>query len=341
MASSSRGGGGGGALRGSGAQVACQYHPDARLVEDQHAGDLICTECGLVVVERCVDVGSECRTFGSDNDAKDNSRVGAAENTLLYGSDLSTTISMGTGAASLGDNGRPLYTSRRQISSDDRALLNAFREIADMADRLHLPEVIVNRANTRFKQVHESQQLNGHSNGDIAAACLYIACREEHVPRTFKEICAVSNISKDKLGRVFKLIVQSLSIPLEPVTATDFIPRFCGNLGLSRAIQKAAIAIATKANEIDLVAGQNQVSVSAAAIYMASQASNDTKQAKEIGDIAGVADSTIFRVYKIMLPKAHQLFPDDFKFMTPIESLPVCVYLRDFASEEEDMEASG
>ena len=37
-----------------------------------------------------------------------------------------------------------------------------------------------------FKQVHESKSLKGRSNDGIASACLYIACRQEGVPRTFK-----------------------------------------------------------------------------------------------------------------------------------------------------------
>ena len=44
------------------ARVACRYHPDAPLVEDCRAGDLICPECGLVVGDRVIDVGSEWRS---------------------------------------------------------------------------------------------------------------------------------------------------------------------------------------------------------------------------------------------------------------------------------------
>lgn len=42
------------------------------------------------------------------------------------------------------------------------------------------------RANELFKQVHEQKSLKGRSNDAIASACLYIACRQEGVPRTFK-----------------------------------------------------------------------------------------------------------------------------------------------------------
>ncbi|KFM69993.1 Transcription initiation factor IIB, partial [Stegodyphus mimosarum] len=35
-----------------GAAVVCPYHPDAALIEDYRAGDMICPECGLVVGDR-------------------------------------------------------------------------------------------------------------------------------------------------------------------------------------------------------------------------------------------------------------------------------------------------
>ena len=30
----------------------CPQHPDAHLIEDYHAGDMICPDCGLVVGDR-------------------------------------------------------------------------------------------------------------------------------------------------------------------------------------------------------------------------------------------------------------------------------------------------
>ena len=43
--------------------------------------------------------------------------------------------------------------------------------------------------------------------------------------------------------------------------------------------------------------------MAAAAIYMASQASDDKRTQREIADVAGVADVTIRQSYKLMLPR--------------------------------------
>jgi transcription initiation factor TFIIB len=100
--------------------------------------------------------------------------------------------------------------------------------------------------------------------------------------------------------------------------------RFCANLGLPQLIQRAATVIARRATEGDVVPGRSPISVAAAAIFMACLASadKDKKTAKEIGDIAGVAESTIKQTYRHLAPKADKLFPEDFKPVIPYELLP-------------------
>jgi len=303
-------------------RVNCKYHPDANLIEDYRAGDTICGDCGMVVGDRVIDVGSEWRTFSNEKGGEDRSRVGGPENTLLGSSDLSTMIGPGRGMASFSMDGQPMYNNRKTQSSSDRTLINAFRTISNMADRINLTKTIQDRANNLFKMVHDGKNLKGRSNDAIAAACLYIACRQEGVPRTFKEIVAVSTVSKKEIGRCFKLILKAHDTSVELITTGDFMSRFCCTLNLPRDVQKAATHIAKKAVDLDIVPGRSPISVAAAAIYMASQASDDKRTQRDIAEIAGVADVTIRQSYKLMLPRAKDLFPADFKFTTPIESLP-------------------
>lgn len=122
-------------------------------MEDYRAGDLVCPECGLVVGDRVVDVGTEWRTFSNESSGDDPSRVGGPENPLLSGQDLSTMIGAATGPAGLDASGFAKYKGKKTISSADRALLTAFREISSMSDRINLPKSVVDRADLLFKQV--------------------------------------------------------------------------------------------------------------------------------------------------------------------------------------------
>jgi len=310
-------------------RVSCSYHPGAPLIEDHRAGDQICSECGLVVGDRVIDVGSEWRSFSNGDNGKegDRSRVGAAENTLLGTSDLTTMIGPSTGRASFDAMGNNLYTNARRntsVASTERALITAFRILANMADRINLPKTIVDRASLLFKKINDGGRMRGRSNEAIAAACLYIACRQEGVPRTFKEIVAVSTVNKRDIGRCFKIILKSHEdTKVGLVDSGDFMSRFCGLLGLTREIQRAATSIAKKASDLELTEGRSPVSVSAASIYMASQASSDKRSHAEIAAIAGVAETTLKQCYKLILPKAGKLFPANFTFVTPVDQLPL------------------
>jgi len=210
------------------------------------------------------------------------------------------------------------------MNSSTRTLTRAFGTISGMSDRLNLPGIITDRAKKLFKMVHEGKNLKGHSSEVISSACLYIACRQEEVPRTFKEIVAVSNHNKKEIGRVFMKIKNKLEIilktpnanndHLEIIESSDFISRFCGNLQLSREIQRAATTIAKRAVDFDLVPGRTPISIAATSIFMASQNSTNKKTFKEISIVAGVGEATIKKCYNLMLPRAVELFPENFKF---------------------------
>jgi len=320
------------AASGRGRLVQCAYHPDAILTEDYRAGDMICTECGLVVGDRVIDVGSEWRTFSNDKESKDMCRVGDVENRLLSSSDLSTII----GPAARGSedpNGYAKYQNRRQMNSADRSLINGFKEIQSMADRVNIQKCIVDKAKHTFKESVATKSvgkdakdgvtsLRGRSNDAIAAACLYIACRQEGVPRTLKEICAIAKVSKKEIGRCYKMILKNMTSSMSTITSDKFMTRFCGNLDLPKKVQVASTHIAQKSVDLDLVGGRSPISLAAAAIYMASQASNERKTAREIGEVAGLAEATIRQCYRQMLPKAKDLFPENFQFAVPIAQLP-------------------
>uniref|UniRef100_A0A914Y4N6 Transcription initiation factor IIB n=1 Tax=Panagrolaimus superbus TaxID=310955 RepID=A0A914Y4N6_9BILA len=302
------------------ASLTCPRHPDAHLVEDHRAGDIICPECGVVVGDRLVDVGTEWRSFSNERSGTDPSRVGAPENPILGTGDLSTSIMVGFGAS---ESSQGLANAQRKNTNNtERQLNQALGIIRDMSERIHLTRPIQDSAAKVFKQILDSKALRGRSNEAQAAACLYFACRKEGVPRTFKEICAVSRVSKRDIGKCFKLILKTLETSIEQITSADFMSRFCGNLNLHVSVQAAATRIAKKAVELDLVAGRSPISIAAAAIYMASQASTEKRSAKEIGEIAGAAEQTVRQTYKLLLPRVRELFPQEFKFDTPIEQLP-------------------
>ncbi|EYC39456.1 hypothetical protein Y032_0656g1234 [Ancylostoma ceylanicum] len=120
--------------------VACPIHPNVHLVEDHRAGDVICPECGLVVGDRLVDVGTEWRSFSNERSGTDPSRVGAPENPLLSGGDLSTSIAVGFGASE--SDTSLANAQRKSMNNTDRQMTQAMSVIREMSERIHLAKSI-------------------------------------------------------------------------------------------------------------------------------------------------------------------------------------------------------
>ena len=63
------------------------------IIEDHSQGDLVCTECGLVLESRVVDESSEWRTFSdSDKGGVDPNRTAGPTNRMLTNGGLGTSI---------------------------------------------------------------------------------------------------------------------------------------------------------------------------------------------------------------------------------------------------------
>lgn len=75
-----------------------------------------------------------------------------------------------------------------------------------MGDAISLSRLVTDSAKQLYKKVDDNKLLKGKSREAAMAACIYIACREHQVTRTFKEICNVTKVEKKEIGRCFKLL---------------------------------------------------------------------------------------------------------------------------------------
>ncbi|KAJ4724328.1 Transcription initiation factor IIB [Melia azedarach] len=283
------------------------------VVFDHSAGDTVCLECGLVLEAHSIDETSEWRTFANESGDNDPVRVGGPTNPLLADAGLSTVISKPNGSS-----GEFLTSSlgrwQHLGANPERNLIQAFRTISTMSDRLGLVATIKDRANEIYKKVEDQKPLRGRNLDGILAACLYIACRQEDKPRTVKEICSVANgATKKEIGRAKEYIVKQLeiemgqSMEIGTIHAGDFLRRFCSNLGMTNQAVKAAQEIVQKSEDLDI--RRSPISVAAAIIYMITQLSDDKKLLKDISLATGVAEGTIRNSYKDLYPYASRIIP--------------------------------
>ncbi|KAL0471716.1 cyclin-like protein [Neurospora intermedia] len=319
----------------------CKEDPP-HLVEEFSSGDMVCGSCGLVLGERIIDTRSEWRTFSNDDQGNDDpSRVGDGPNQLIDGDQLQTTIAFD------GKNGKNLSHLQNKITQDknSKQLMQAYRDIQGLTDSINAGTQVANAAKHIYKLVEDNKALKGKSQEAITAGCIFIACRQTGVPRTFREIYGLTKVSKKEIGRVFKQLESFLqkiggeehaittSIPTfnqqyqgkGSTTATELCARYCSNLNFrnSVAVEDVARQLADKTSTISELAGRSPLSVAAACIYMASHIRNESRTSKEIAAVAGVSDGTVKTAYRLLYNKKDKLLEEIFPEGVPnLDKLP-------------------
>ncbi|KAI0832683.1 transcription initiation factor IIB [Trametes gibbosa] len=296
--------------------------PNPKIVEEFSSGDLVCGSCGLVLGDRIVDTRSEWRTFAND-EGDDPSRVGAASDPLMEGMEqLDTTISFRDGGSGIA---RELQraASRSAASRSERNLLQAFRDISGWCDQFSLPKTISDIAKQLYKRSDEEKLLRGKPLDAVIAACIFIACRQAHVPRTFREICNLTHVSKKVLGQCYKALEQAfnltpgasqdrhLNAPSGTTSAEDLLVRYCNHLDLPPNVQPICADIIIKARELGIADGRSPVSIAAGAIYFTCCLLDKPKTIKEISTVAGVSEGTIKLVYRLYYAEKERLVKED------------------------------
>ena len=206
--------------------------------------------------ERLVDPGQEWRDFADSTD--DKSRVSGV-NDLLKGS-LGTTIT--------GDAGEFGKLHNRLIDNADRHVLMASDKIDTLANLLHIPDTIADRAKRIYKQFEDKRTKSmRYRHEGIIAAIIYMACKEADFPRTFKELSRDTDIDENSIRKYYRMVNKLLDrsgvaalcefffflltqtdVPTDKRTsAADLVNRFCSKLKLDFRIITAAKHVANNA----------------------------------------------------------------------------------------------
>ncbi|KAG5941302.1 hypothetical protein E4U13_004142 [Claviceps humidiphila] len=286
------------------------------LIEEFSSGDMVCQSCGVVVGTRIIDTRSEWRTFANDDHGGDDpSRVGGPQDEFVEGEQLATTVAFSESKAH-----KALSRTQNNANQDraQKGLMEAYKMIVSLCETIHMGQNVSNAAKHIFKLVDKHKFMKGKPQEVVIAGCIFIACRQNNVPRTFKEIFNLTSVSKKEVGRVFKNLQKFLlklqdsdgegATGLNTVTsyentsvgAEDLCSRYVSQLGFKnqQKISKISRELAEKANDISALAGRSPLSVAAACIYMACHLMREPRASLPIAKQAGVSDGTVKTAYK-------------------------------------------
>lgn len=279
---------------------------DGRVVYDEQHGDILCSECGLVVgecsAEQPQDIGS--------NESAEQRGITRSPETITKGIDRErpTIISWGdTGA-----DGTELCAHQRRKAgrlrlwnerlrtgtSKERSLGPALTEIDRMCSALGVPENTRDVAGTIFRKAHDEGLLVGYSIEGIATATVCAATRELGIPRPFHEISAMSRVNDTEFRRSYRHLTRELDLTLSPVDPEDYVAQIASKLDASEKVQQQAHLLLRAGKQDGFVHGKKPLCLAAAAVYAASLFVGESLTQRAVADISNVSTVTIRSHYQ-------------------------------------------
>ncbi|KAJ2603337.1 transcription initiation factor IIB [Coemansia sp. RSA 1722] len=302
----------------------------ANLIHDFSSDDLICGDCNTSISERLGSPQAEWRRrhqlLSDSRLVLSSTKYTAHIPTKPEHTDDSSSNSDGSDKPSVCLNrAMRSRSSRAVIQRQERNMMRAFSEITSMCATMDLPSTVTPVARDLYQRVEEGNLHRGKNIDAIIATCIFLACRQKSVPRTFKEICAFTRVPRKDIGRTFKFLKEKLGADAGSMSSDDLMARFCANLSLLSTAQECAVLLNKAARQRDTLAGKSPVSIAGACIYMASHLVGQPRDVRVISHVAGVSEATIKNSYKILyadrrnliLPQMLQVDP-----MASLENLP-------------------
>ena len=294
------------------ASYVCNSCSSERVFIDQARGETICSNCGLVLSDRSIDMGPEWRAFTAD-EQNSRQRVGGPADWSKFDQGLTTII----GRQNVDAAGRKLTSTRRaqihrlrkwQIrtkvhSSDKRNLAVAMTELHRISSQLSIPYSIRETSAVIYRKALRKRLTRGRTILGMIAASLYLACRVHKVPRPLEEVCEHIHITRKELSLCVRLILRYLNLKVPHASPTDFVHRFGTELGLPGEAKKRAMDILQLAKDERLTIGKDPKGMAAAAIYVASILTGNRRTQLEIAKTARVTEVTVRNRYKEMVDK--------------------------------------
>lgn len=284
------------------------------LIRDYEAGELVCEQCGFVISSTLFDHGPEWRAFDAEQREK-RTRVGAPLTWTIHDKGLSTIIDWHDRDA----YGRKLkpgqkarvyrlrkWHRRSKVSgTTQRNLAHALSELTKVSYKLNLPRNVLETASILYRRIVRKRFIRGRSIQGVAAATIYMACRQCKIIRTLEEVARAAHISKKEGGRNYRFLLRKLEANVPRVDPQRYVSKFVNHLSLSGDTEIIAMKILDLAHELRLTSGRGPAGIAAAATYIAGQLTGEQRTQGEIARRARVTEVTIRNRYKELYEKLN------------------------------------
>ncbi len=174
-----------------------------------------------------------------------------------------------------------------------RSILLASEEIERLSDEIKINDSIKESALEIFSSSSKSGLVRGRSSEKVAAASIYTACRMANVPRTLDEIADKSNLNRNELSRLHKLIVRKLKLKVGFTNIANLLPRFATKLAVNNIIQNDAHDIIELVGKSGYRQGISPAALLGASLYISCKKNKVRRSQLEIAKVVGTSEVTL------------------------------------------------
>jgi transcription initiation factor TFIIB len=261
----------------------------------------------MVLKDKIVETGPEWRQFSEDG-KESRSRTGIPTSIAQHDMGLATVIGVSDRDASGRSLSGPMKSTvgrlrtwdrRSQVhESTDRNLRQAFSELRRLSDKLVVSEAVAERAAYFYRKALERGLVRGRSISSIIGASLYAACRDGQIPRSLKDVAAVSNVKKKDLARSYRMLYREMELTMPVADPVRCVSGIASRAGMKEKTQRRACEILRMAQAARISAGKDPMGLAASALYVACSLEGEQKTQKDVAEAARVTEVTIRNRYK-------------------------------------------
>jgi transcription initiation factor TFIIB len=270
---------------------------------DPESGEVICNICGTVVSDKAVEIGPERRVF--TNGELNSSRVGIPLSLAKHDQGLSTIIGrdnrdfageiiIDSSMLSIIERIRTWDYRTQTRDSVARSRIGAFRQLDRLKQKLVLPGCVVEKAAYIYRKIQQKKIVRGRTRAGAMAACVYIACREFGIPRTFDEVARTTNITRKEVSNAYTAIVLGLDLRMPLIDPIGCLVKLANKTHVDEKIKRYALGYLKQIIDSNISAGKDPMSIAATALYLTClQYGDERKTQRYFAEAAGISDVTI------------------------------------------------
>jgi transcription initiation factor TFIIB len=287
--------------------ITCSICNISQTITDLESGELICSNCGLVISDKIQEIRPEWRAFNTE-EVNDRSRTGIPTSLARHDMGLATII----GRTDKDASGRKIDAAMRSTmerlrvwdlrtqahSSTDRNLKKAFEQLDILKSKVGLSDAIIEKSAYIYRKAQDRGFIRGRSIPAVLAAVVYIACREMGVSRTLNDVAIASNVRRTELSRTYRILVLELDLKVPMIDLVKCIVRVANKADISEKTKYRAMNIMKDVTHNGLSAGKDPMGLAASILYLSCLNTGEHRTQLDISNAAGVTEVTVRNRFK-------------------------------------------